>query len=46
MATFFTYILKSVNHNKHYFGHTSDLQKRLNEHKTGLSTYTKKFLPW
>jgi putative endonuclease len=46
MEKYFTYILKSKNHNKHYYGYTSDLEKRLTEHNSGLSSYTKKFLPW
>ncbi|WP_337866178.1 GIY-YIG nuclease family protein, partial [Ignavibacterium sp.] len=32
MSKFFTYILYSPNFNKHYFGYTSDLQKRLFYH--------------
>ncbi len=46
MNKFYTYILKSKLNNKHYFGHTSDLDKRLLDHNSGLSTYTKKFMPW
>ncbi|WP_337866426.1 GIY-YIG nuclease family protein [Ignavibacterium sp.] len=46
MSKFFTYILYSPNFNKHYFGYTSDLQKRLFYHNSALSTYTKKYLPW
>ncbi|AFH49489.1 Hypothetical protein IALB_1782 [Ignavibacterium album JCM 16511] len=46
MTKFFTYILFSAKHNKHYFGHTSNLQKRISDHNSGLSTFTKKYLPW
>ena len=46
MLTFYAYILKSVNHNKHYYGHTSDLNRRLAEHNIGLSKFTKKYIPW
>ena len=46
MNTFFTYILFSPQFNKHYYGHTSDLQKRLVDHNLGLSNYTKKIIPW
>ena len=46
MPTFYTYILKCKNHNKHYYGHTSDLNKRIVDHNAGLSTYTKTYLPW
>ena len=41
------YILKSVKvSGKIYIGITQDLNKRLEEHNNGLSTYTKKFVPW
>ena len=43
---FCTYILKSKAFNKHYFGHTANLEKRFAEHNLGLSRYTKKFIPW
>ncbi len=46
MGKFHTYILKSISSNKHYFGHTSDLEKRLFEHNLGLSTFTKRYIPW
>ncbi|QQS37621.1 MAG: GIY-YIG nuclease family protein [Ignavibacteriales bacterium] len=46
MNNFLVYILKSKVNNKHYFGHTSNLEKRLSDHNSGLSTYTKKFKPW
>ena len=46
MSKFFTYILYYPNFKKHYFGYTSDLQKRLLYHNSGLSTYTKKYMPW
>ncbi|MBK7629426.1 MAG: GIY-YIG nuclease family protein [Ignavibacteriales bacterium] len=42
---FYIHIKKKINH-KHYYGHTSNLQKRLNNHNNGLSIYTKKYLPW
>ncbi len=46
MTKFYAYILKSKFHNKHYYGHTSDLNKRIVDHNAGLSTYTKTYLPW
>ena len=46
MSKFFTYILYSPSYNKHYFGYTSDLKRRLEFHNSGLSTFIKKFLPW
>lgn len=42
---FFTYIIKSNVNNKHYYGHTNNLQKRLNEHNSGLSGFTKPYIP-
>ena len=38
---YYTYILKSKKDGKIYTGSTKDLRKRLNQHKKGLSTYTK-----
>jgi len=46
MNNFYTYILFSTKFNKHYYGHTSNLNKRLDEHNNGLSNFTKKFIPW
>ncbi|MFO7523885.1 MAG: GIY-YIG nuclease family protein [Ignavibacteriaceae bacterium] len=46
MDKYFTYILQSKNHNKHYYGHTSNLDKRIVDHNLGLSIYKKKYLPW
>jgi len=41
------YIIKSIKTpGKIYIGITRDLDKRLAEHNSGLSTYTKKFAPW
>ena len=43
---YFVYVLKSVNHPKSYVGHTDNLERRLNEHNSGKSEYTKKYRPW
>jgi len=43
---FYTYILYSKSARKHYYGHTNNLDKRLNEHNSGLSKFTKKYSPW
>lgn len=43
---FFVYALYSSEYNKIYIGQTIDLSKRLTEHNSGLSTYTKRFIPW
>ncbi len=46
MTKFYTYILFSPKFNKHYYGHTSNLNRRLIEHNLGLSKFTKKYTPW
>jgi len=38
---YYTYILKSKKDNKLYTGFTNDLRKRLLQHNTGKSLYTK-----
>jgi putative endonuclease len=38
---YYTYILKSKKDKKLYTGFTNDLRKRLLQHNTGKSTYTK-----
>jgi putative endonuclease len=43
---YFTYILKSQTHNTYYYGHTSDINKRLAEHNKGNVRYTKGRMPW
>ncbi len=42
----YTYILKSINHNKLYIGSTEDLKKRLIKHNSGKSRFTKAYIPW
>ena len=41
---YFVYVLKLANGNV-YVGSTDSLKRRLLEHQSGLSTYTKKYLP-
>jgi len=43
---YYVYILKSKSSDKHYVGQTNNLERRLREHNSGKSTYTKKFIPW
>ncbi len=43
---YYTYILKSVSHGTYYYGHTKNLEKRLEEHNKGLVRYTKGRRPW
>ena len=41
------YILKSTkNPVKSYIGITQNLEQRLQEHNSGLSYYTKRYIPW
>ena len=43
---FFVYILQSSDSKHFYVGHTSNLQKRLDEHNLGNVKSSKKYLPW
>ena len=42
----YVYVLQSVKNKNLYVGCTSDLKKRIIEHNTGKSSYTKKYVPW
>ena len=42
----YIYILKSLNYKKLYVGSTTDLNRRLVEHNSGFSYYTKKYMHW
>lgn len=44
MATL--YILKSECFLETYVGITTNLERRLGEHNTGKTTYTRRFAPW
>lgn len=46
MNEFIVYIIKSHSSGKYYYGYTSNLNKRLEEHNNGISTYTRKYIPW
>lgn len=43
---YYVYILKSETRETHYIGWTINLVRRLKEHNSGLSSHTKKYLPW
>jgi putative endonuclease len=43
---YFVYILYSEKHDRFYVGHTSDLEKRLQAHNSGLNISTKPYIPW
>ena len=42
----YVYILKSEHFRKSYVGHTGDIRKRLIQHNSGESHYTKRYKPW
>jgi putative endonuclease len=44
--TYKVYILKSVNYQKTYTGIAGNIIRRLKEHNSGSSFYTKKYKPW
>ena len=43
---YFVYILYSEEHNKIYIGYTNNIERRIREHNSGKSAYTKKYKPW
>ena len=43
---YYVYVLYSTSHKKKYIGFTSDLRKRVSQHKAGNSRYTKKIKDW
>lgn len=43
---FYVYILRSLKDGSIYIGLTANLRRRLREHSGGLSSYTRKKLPW
>ena len=42
----YIYILKSQKNNRYYIGSTTDWKRRVDEHNTGKSTYTRATRPW
>ena len=42
----YIYILQSSKSNILYYGYTTDLKKRLREHNSGKTKFTKGHLPW
>ena len=43
---FFTYILQSLKDDGYYFGHSNDIQKRLQEHNSGKTKSIKHRIPF
>lgn len=44
-TVFYVYVLESKNTGERYIGYTTDLKRRLEEHRRGLSFSTKSILP-
>jgi len=45
-SMFYIYIIKSLKNGSLYIGYNDDLRKRIAEHNSGKSSYTKKYMPW
>ncbi len=43
---YYVYVLKSRNFEKTYVGFTNNLDRRLKEHNSGKTRFTKIFMPW
>jgi len=43
---YYTYVLKSLDHDRYYKGHCGDLDKRLQQHNKGQVKSTKPYAPW
>ena len=43
---YYVYILESSKSKSLYYGYTTDLKKRIAEHNSGNSKYTKGHIPW
>ena len=44
--SYYAYMIKSISTNRHYYGHTSDLDKRLQSHNSTQNKYTRGKGPW
>ena len=44
--SYYVYIIKSLKDSSFYIGSTNDIERRLEEHNSGLSKYTSSKLPW
>jgi putative endonuclease len=43
---YYVYVLKSIRHNRLYFGVTNDVKRRLSEHNDGMSISTRPYRPY
>ena len=46
IMTYFVYIIFSQQLDKYYVGHTADLSKRVDQHNSGISSFTSKASDW
>ncbi len=46
VMNYYVYILESINKKTYYIGQTNNLLKRVQEHNTGRSKFTKLGMPW
>lgn len=44
--SYFAYMIKSTSTNRHYYGHSSDLDERLKSHNSTQNKYTRGKGPW
>jgi putative endonuclease len=42
---FYAYVLKSIKHDYFYKGHCHDLEKRISQHNSGMTTSTRPYIP-
>jgi len=43
---YYTYVLKSIDHDYFYKGHCSDLEKRIQQHNSGMTQSLKPYIPF
>jgi putative endonuclease len=43
---YYTYILKSIEHDQYYIGQTNNMDSRIERHNNGYEKYTSKYRPW
>ena len=43
---YYAYVLKSISHDYYYKGHCQDLEKRLIQHNSGMTTSIKSYIPF
>jgi putative endonuclease len=43
---FYAYVIKSINNEFYYKGHCKDLEKRLKQHSSGMTSSIKRYAPF